>query len=654
MTGSRRPLLVVGLVASLLGVCLLVAPTLGSGFTPTGVGRTAPFALGGVVVLLLAGVYFLTDVLSSSTDQGDDAETQPPETPTPERRPHYESLGESFARRLDGISWTDRREAAPTARIRLRDDLREMARRALTDSDHRSRNEIESRLDTGTWTADSDAAAFFTGDIVPELSIRQRLRSLWSPEAVFARRARHAVAALANRTTNTPVVPALREGTTPGQSPPPVSVREYWGPNDETARERRASRASDVVVAALALGGLGILTLTPSLLLLTTFGVIVAGYARVATPPTESVSVSRALDIETPAPGTEVTVTIGIENTGSETLADLRVIDGVPPGLRVTEGSPRFTTALRPGKKASFTYCVEAVPGHHAFGPMLAITRDVTGLHRRESLVEPALTTLTCHRPRRPAAIAGHRRRTTPLPGASRSNAAGAGVEFHSVREYRRGDPLSRVHWKQRAKTGEFTTIDFDESRLTRVLVAVDTRRETYRTVGRDADTPLARASIAAAHDVSMALLDEQIPVGLVAVSPRSCWLAPQAGATHRARIRTLLTEDDAFDWTPPTADFDAEHALRVITRQTQTATQIVVVSPLLDDQAVQLVRSLDAHGYAVSVHSPFPAEESASLSAGEGYAVLMRGVRIKTLRSAGIHVRTADTLEPTRRGESS
>ncbi|GGL66683.1 hypothetical protein GCM10009039_25800 [Halocalculus aciditolerans] len=634
---------------------LLAAPSLGSGFVPAGVGRAAPFALGGVGVLLLAGIYVLTGVLSSAPDEGGDTEGQSPETPTPERRPRYASLGESFARRLDEVSWTDRRETTPAARRSLRDDLRAMARRVLADSDQWSRSEVESRLDTGSWTPDLDAAAFFTDDVVPELSVRQRLRSVWSPEPVFARRARHAIAALANRATDTPVTPDLREETTAGQSPsPPASVRAYWGPGAETARERRSSRADGVVVAALALGGLGILTLTPSLLLLTLFGVVVAGYARVATPPTDSVSVSRVLDVEAPAPGTEVTVTVSIENTGSETLADLRVIDGVPPGLRVTEGSPRFTTALRPGKRASFTYCVEAAPGRHAFEPMLVITRDVTGLQRREALAEPAPTTLTCQHPRRPAATEAHRRRTTRFPGVSRSNTAGAGVEFHSVREYRPGDPLSRVNWKQRAKTGEFTTIDFDESRLTRVVVAVDARRETYQTVGRDADTPLVRASIAAARDIAMACLDDQIPVGLLAVSPRSCWLAPHAGATHRDRIQTQLTENDAFSWTPPAADFDVERALGTLTRQTQTATQVVVVSPLIDEEIVQFIRLLDAHGYTVSVRSPFPTEEGVSLSAGEGYAVLMRRFRINSLRNAGIHVQTEGTLEPAGAEETS
>ncbi|ELZ95973.1 hypothetical protein C440_06772 [Haloferax mucosum ATCC BAA-1512] len=698
MSGSRRAILLVGLSSSLVGVFFLVSPALGNAVSPTGVVRTAPVAFIGVLTVVLAVVSLVgdgVDIPSLSTSDGT-RPTAATEPPSPERRPRYEHPGATFARRLDAISWTDRREDEPTARLELRSELREMATAILLRREQVTRAEIEARLDDGRWTDDPSAAAFFTDDAVPSLSPRQRLRSLWSGEPPFAQRARHAVAELATRAGDTPVAPVFADAAKASlDDAPPVTTRQYASVSSDSGSPENAVGTDDVggvddaenfddadhadaertrpiqestrgtsgvTAAALVAGGLGIITLRPALLLLALFGATISGYSRIASLPPETVAITRTVSDTDPTAGQEIDVTVSIRNTGDVTLTDLRLIDGVPAGLTVSEGSPRFTTALRPGMEVTLSYTVEAAHGVHTFDPALLVTRDVSGTQKRESLCSDSSTTVVCRRPETPLAETRFRQQTTAHSGQALSETTGAGVTFHSVREFRPGDPLSRIDWKRKAKTGEFTTIDFRERRRKTVLLLIDARAETYL-AANGCDGPLVQRSATVGLSLASHYLSEDIPVGLTALSPRACWLSPNTGDAHRRRIRETLAgdpgsgsgsgfgsahspvsgsgsdSDSAFAWHAPAATFDATEVVREIHQRAPVDAEILFISPLFDDEAVSVARRLDAYGRTISVLSPDPTASMSPLSCGTGYASLTRRLRCSDLRGAGIPV---------------
>jgi len=57
---------------------------------------------------------------------------------------------------------------------------------------------------------------------------------------------------------------------------------------------------------------------------------------------------------------------------------------------------------------------------------------------------------------------------TTKYHGRVPTDVGGAGVEFHATREYRRGDPVKRIDWNRRARTGELATLELREERAPR------------------------------------------------------------------------------------------------------------------------------------------------------------------------------------------
>ena len=405
---------------------------------------------------------------------------------------------------------------------------------------------------------------------------------------------------------------------------------------ESTERERRRNvetkRWVGVAGAALALVGLGVLVRQSSLVLAGAAGVGYVIYARAGDAPTPTMAVTRTVTDETPAPGDEVRVTVRAENVGTEAIPDLRLVDGVPPGLSVVDGPARVATALRPGAAVSFEYTVRASRGDHEWEPLTAITRDAAGARERTTRFD-APTAIECT----PELAAGGdlplRGLTTVHHGRVPTDVGGSGVEFHATREYRRGDPVKRIDWNRRARTGELSTVELREERSATVVLLVDARESAYAAADPDAETAV-EASVSAAAQAFSALLDGGDRVGIAALSPLDCWLPPGSGTVHAARGRETLATDPALAPTPSAERFYRSLWVRRFRRRLPADAQVLFFTPLADDDAAAIARRIDAHGHLVTVLSPDP---TATETAGNRLATFERRQRLRTLRSGGI-----------------
>jgi uncharacterized repeat protein (TIGR01451 family) len=403
-----------------------------------------------------------------------------------------------------------------------------------------------------------------------------------------------------------------------------------------TARESAAvatNRWTGVDGVALLLGGLGVVTRQPGLVVAGVLGVALAAYARSGGRPTVSLAVDRDLSDASPDPGDEVTVTLRVRNTGETTLPDLRLVDGVPPGVEAADPA-RHGTALRPGRSATFSYAVTARRGEHEWGPLRVLARDVAGGFERDVELD-CETTMRCEPRLEATADLPLRDLTTRYTGRVATDVAGAGVEFYATREYRPGDPQSRVDWNRWARTGELATRQFREERAATVCLLVDSREEAYVAPDEEAPNAVERGVDAASAAVP-ALLSSGDRVGLATFGPVECWLAPGSGADHRARARRLLATHPGFASTPPGGRFFPSVTLRRLRRRLPADAQVILLSPLSDDYLVTVARRLDAYGHAVTVISSDPTRRGTT---GRLLARVERRNRLRRLRRAGVRV---------------
>jgi uncharacterized protein (DUF58 family) len=125
--------------------------------------------------------------------------------------------------------------------------------------------------------------------------------------------------------------------------------------------------------------------------------------------------------------------------------------------------------------------------------------------------------------------------------GARPRRIAGAGAELHQLRDYVRGDPLTRIDWKATARTGTLITREFSEDQHLDVLVAIDAGRFSRVRAGR-LDRLGLYANVAARLAEIVTHYDDRI--GLVVYADRplaSC--APARGLPAVTRLRRTLEE---------------------------------------------------------------------------------------------------------------
>jgi uncharacterized protein (DUF58 family) len=193
-------------------------------------------------------------------------------------------------------------------------------------------------------------------------------------------------------------------------------------------------------------------------------------------------SATRVLHPRLVAAGQTTRVDLEVSNAGGTASGALLVEDQVPYALGAR---PRFVLqGLGREWRRTVHYQVRSdVRGQYTVGPLTVRNGDPFGLLEVRRVV-PGAATLTVT----PRTVALPR---TPLTGGwsgsgehrPQSFASGS-AEDVSVREYRRGDELRRVHWRSSARRGELMVRREEQPWEARATVLLDNRTLTHRGQG--------------------------------------------------------------------------------------------------------------------------------------------------------------------------
>lgn len=452
--------------------------------------------------------------------------------------------------------------------------------------------------------------------------------------------------------------------------------------------KRHVKRWGVGLLATLALLGIGLLYADPTLVAAALIPLVYVLYGTLSSVPTETAcTVERSIQPSTPEPGEPITVTLRIHNEGDSVLSDVRLIDGVPEELVVTEGSPRLVRPLSPGESASTSYTAIAKRGEFVFDPPSVRIRSLAA-SRWETRAVPVVgdSGFTC------ANVAGAPPlvdRSIRRQGRLSVDEGGSGLEFYSTRQYVRGDPVNRIDWHHVAKTGEFVTVQYRKEQSVRAVVIVDARsvNNVAPAPGYPTGTDL---SAYAGERLFDALEDAGVVTSATAfgfeegdlgglVGPDGLpWIDPEHDTGKRGRASLLFrriqtaTErpaeplslsfprDDiqaAAGWTgtPGTHTDERQPGARaradggdqqggegqspdddihrLLTRLPEE-TELVLCTPLLDNWPVKLANTLSMRGYTLVVISPDVVNTDTS---GQRLAAMSRRARLQALNSLGV-----------------
>ena len=128
------------------------------------------------------------------------------------------------------------------------------------------------------------------------------------------------------------------------------------------------------------------------------------------------------------------------------------------------------------------------------------------------------------------------------LPGAHRYQPGGVALagsvgladEFVSLREYRPGDPLRRVHWKSWAKAGQPVVKEFEDEFFVRHALILDTFCE-------DPQSPAFEEAVSVAASFACTLLTQESLLDLLFVGPQAYCFTAGRGLAHTEQILEVL-----------------------------------------------------------------------------------------------------------------
>lgn len=424
------------------------------------------------------------------------------------------------------------------------------------------------------------------------------------------------------------------------------------------------------LIAAALLGATGVVFGQPAVILAASIPLAYFIFASVnRLPDTPEIAVERELSEPVPRPGEHIDITLTVRNDDSIVLTDIRIIDAVPDELAVVEGSPRAALSLRPDTEAEIGYTVVAMQGSHSFGDPYVRLRTVSGGRRQTMRIQAAGTSsFACFlRPSLPLDI-GNTFRT----GERTTATAGQGLEFHTLREYRSGDAINRINWRRYAKTGNLTTVEFNEQRTTTVMVVLDIRDE-MRFSPHAGHPDGIELTAYAGYALFEELISAGHKVGITGVGVNArrlgseiqrlkggwAWVEPGTGSDTKARIDKLYEtlEEHLFQSetaipgstsattsTTPTATDGGTRVMKRFIQRLSSGAPVVIVSTAMDDRFVELTRQLRMADHSVTFVSPDVTHRKGH---GATIEAMKRSFRLNAIRTTGATVVDWDPEEP-------
>jgi len=361
-------------------------------------------------------------------------------------------------------------------------------------------------------------------------------------------------------------------------------------------------------------------------------------------PDNTQLEATRHLSAERVSPDSEVDVTVTIANRGSG-LEEVLVEDILPADLRIASGHNRHLIRLSKNGSYTFTYTVTGPRGGYGFEKVRVKVNDHLAVTSREIQLEAKGQLFIFPPVLRLRHVAIRPRRTRVYAGLIPAKAGGTGTEFFGVREYHPGDPPRTINWRASAHSMDaLYSNEFQQERVADVGIVLDGR---LRSNAFARGHTLFEYSVQAAAALADALLMQGNRVGLLVYAAFLRWTVPGYGKVQRERILYSLAHAK-----PGGSEIFSDFA-HLPTRLFPPESQIVLVSPLLDDDLMPLVQ-LRAQGYQVLAVCPDPVKFELSYLINDRFVELAsrvvrleRALLLQKVQRAGVQVLNWDVSEP-------
>lgn len=399
----------------------------------------------------------------------------------------------------------------------------------------------------------------------------------------------------------------------------------------------RTGFAVGLLAVAVALLVLGVLLFEARLIALAIPLAIYLAVGAVFAPVEIRVSVRRTLSSLVAAEGDRVTIRLQIRNQGSG-VELLEIYDTVAKGAEVAEGSNYVVTPLRREGSLALEYTlVLPVTGRFTVGPLLLRGRDHLGFSMNELRVQDTATIVVSPGREDLRRVRLSTQKLRPWLGQIASRTSGLGTDFWAIRDYAAGDEMRRVNWKASARLDSLLTNEYEGERSGDFVLVLDAREEASLGQHR---TNAVEMGVRGVISLAELLLDGRNRVGLIVMRSVLDWVYPDYG---RKQLHRIL---DALIRVRPGGEWGLDHLPWILQRFFPPACQLIVISPVIDREALEAVEYMRAYGFSVVVISPSLIEMEGPAEEGRAADVARRLLRMERETNIALLRRFADVAE--------
>ncbi|MFA5389130.1 MAG: DUF58 domain-containing protein [Candidatus Omnitrophota bacterium] len=232
-------------------------------------------------------------------------------------------------------------------------------------------------------------------------------------------------------------------------------------------------------------------------------------------------------------------IKMNIRNNISRSASFFEIVDYFPGAEPGKENTSLFMLNIRAKEEMNFNYTMDCYKrGIWKIGPIQVVSQDALGFFRMRKalnvvsniIVYPALFRVFAFPPPASGSVSWLGVETAKISGDSH--------EFFGVREYQRGDLMSRIHWPSTARHNKLIVKQFERNAIQEVTIVLDLKKGNDIGVGKETTLEYA---VKIAGSVARYLMDNRVFVQLVGYTDEARVVPFGRGESHAFKILEYL-----------------------------------------------------------------------------------------------------------------
>lgn len=375
-------------------------------------------------------------------------------------------------------------------------------------------------------------------------------------------------------------------------APPNAAFDEapMWAPT--RALRRAAAVAAVAMVMGVLFGRLDLVIIAVPFVV----GVTVALFKRPTRPPTVRLEVARSINAE----GGDVDARLLVFNPDGTEYSSLVTRTAIPQWIKTRHGYGTYAATVAPNTATTVQIGGRVERwGEHPIGPAHVQAYACDNLLQCRPVAAPEKQ-VRAYPVSDPFTADDAMPRAGGLAGAHHSRRPGEGGELAGVRHYQPGDRLRRIDWRVSLRTRELHVNHTLSDRDAEVALLLDMGADAGESGGVDGDASVLDMTVRAAASIADHYLSRGDRVSCVEYGGRIRRLRAGTGRRHYLTILDWLLGVRVWQGAA-----DEERLVR--TGGLPTNALVVMLTPLLDDSAVNALAHLARSGRFVVVVDTLP-----------------------------------------------